>query len=233
MTSGIVNVLKPPGLTSHDAVARIRRIYGEKKVGHAGTLDPDAAGVLPVFIGKATRLLEYASVGTKGYRGTGILGVRTDTGDDSGNVLERMPANITEEQMNQALQQFRGKISTLLEDIAASVGTCACMLFLLRTKAGDFTIEDSFTLEEIETDPDAALLPPETAVTRLPVITVNELQAYRITNGVKTTVQGTAPGQYRLNYGNIFLGVVSVENEIIKPEKILVQINGNIDQLKH
>lgn len=111
MTSGIVNVLKPPGLTSHDAVARIRRIYGEKKVGHAGTLDPDAAGVLPVFIGKATRLLEYASVGTKGYRGTGILGVRTDTGDDSGNVLERMPANITEEQMNQALQQFRGKIS--------------------------------------------------------------------------------------------------------------------------
>ena len=111
MTSGIVNVLKPPGLTSHDAVARIRRIYGEKKVGHAGTLDPDAAGVLPVFIGKATRLLEYASVGTKRYRGTGILGVRTDTGDDSGNVLERMPANITEEQMNQALQQFRGKIS--------------------------------------------------------------------------------------------------------------------------
>jgi len=294
MTSGIVNVLKPPGLTSHDAVARIRRIYGEKKVGHAGTLDPDAAGVLPVFIGKATRLLEYASVGTKGYRGTGILGVRTDTGDDSGNVLERMPANITEEQMNQALQQFRGKISqvppmysalkiqgkklyeyarqglvleraartveiislsqvyfrnpyfcidvecskgtyirTLLEDIAASVGTCACMLFLLRTKAGDFTIEDSFTLEEIEKDPAAALLPPETAVTRLPVITVNELQAYRITNGVKTTVQGTAPGQYRLNYGNIFLGVVSVENEIIKPEKILAQINGNVDQLKH
>ena len=60
MTDGIVNVLKPPGMTSHDVVSRIRRIYGVKKAGHSGTLDPDAAGVLPVFIGNATRLLEYA-----------------------------------------------------------------------------------------------------------------------------------------------------------------------------
>ena len=88
MTDGIVNVLKPPGMTSHDVVSRIRRIYGVKKAGHSGTLDPDAAGVLPVFIGNATRLLEYASTNTKHYRAEGILGIRTDTGDDSGNVLE-------------------------------------------------------------------------------------------------------------------------------------------------
>ena len=64
MTGGIVNVLKPPGMTSHDVVSRIRHIYGVKKAGHSGTLDPDAAGVLPVFIGKATRLLEYEESGT-------------------------------------------------------------------------------------------------------------------------------------------------------------------------
>ena len=58
MNDGILNILKPPGMTSHDVVSRIRRIYHVRKVGHAGTLDPDAAGVLPVFIGNATRLLE-------------------------------------------------------------------------------------------------------------------------------------------------------------------------------
>ena len=71
MTDGIVNVLKPPGMTSHDVVSRIRRIYGIKKAGHSGTLDPDAAGVLPVFIGNATRLLEYAATGAKHYRAEG------------------------------------------------------------------------------------------------------------------------------------------------------------------
>lgn len=98
MTDGIVNVLKPPGMTSHDVVSRIRRIYGVKKAGHSGTLDPDAAGVLPVFIGNATRLLEYASTNTKHYRAEGILGIRTDTGDDSGNVLETKPVRIFPQQ---------------------------------------------------------------------------------------------------------------------------------------
>jgi len=111
MTDGIVNVLKPSGMTSHDVINRIRSIYGIKKAGHSGTLDPDAAGVLPVFIGNATRLLEYAATGTKHYRAEGMFGVRTDTGDDSGNVLETkaVPAVSTKEFEN-ALQQFRGEI---------------------------------------------------------------------------------------------------------------------------
>ena len=91
MTDGIINVLKPPGMTSHDVVSRIHRIYGIKKAGHSGTLDPDAAGVLPVFIGNATRLLEYAATATKHYRAEGMFGIRTDTGDDSGNILETKP----------------------------------------------------------------------------------------------------------------------------------------------
>ena len=72
MTDGIVNVLKPPGMTSHDVVSRIRRIYGIQKAGHSGTLDPDAAGVLPVFIGNATRLLEYAATASKRKRFTTV-----------------------------------------------------------------------------------------------------------------------------------------------------------------
>ena len=111
MTDGIVNVLKPPGMTSHDVVSRIRRIYGIKKAGHSGTLDPDAAGVLPVFIGNATRLLEYAATGTKHYRAEGMFGIRTDTGDDSGKVLETKPVpTVSASEFEEVLQQFRGKI---------------------------------------------------------------------------------------------------------------------------
>ena len=286
MTGGIVNVLKPPGMTSHDVVSRIRHIYGVKKAGHSGTLDPDAAGVLPVFIGKATRLLEYEASGIKQYRAEGILGIRTDTGDDSGNVLETKPVpDISAAELEEALQQFRGKIlqvppmysalkingkklyeyarkgieiertarpidifhldciklfppffcldiecskgtyiRTLLEDIAVSLGTFACMTFLLRTKAGDFSIEESHTLNEIAEDPVKVLLPPEYAVRKMEKLCVNVLQAFRITNGVRTTIKGTASGTYSLYLGNVFLGTVTVAEEIVKPEKILVQI---------
>ncbi|WP_374700395.1 tRNA pseudouridine(55) synthase TruB [Sporomusa ovata] len=87
MQSGIINVLKPPGMTSHDVVSYIRRLYSIKRVGHAGTLDPAAAGVLPVFIGKATRLVEYLADADKSYRAELTFGFETDTGDDTGKIL--------------------------------------------------------------------------------------------------------------------------------------------------
>ena len=108
---GIINVLKPPGMTSHDVITKIRHIYHIKKAGHAGTLDPDAAGVLPVFLGNATRLLEYASAERKCYRAEALLGVRTDTGDDSGTpVEEKTAAHLTRAKLEQVLAQFRGQI---------------------------------------------------------------------------------------------------------------------------
>ena len=108
---GIINVLKPPGMTSHDVITKIRHMYHIKKAGHAGTLDPDAAGVLPVFLGNATRLLEYASAERKCYRAEALLGVRTDTGDDSGTpVEEKTAAHLTRAKLEQALAQFRGQI---------------------------------------------------------------------------------------------------------------------------
>lgn len=79
---GILNILKPPGMTSHDVVARMRRLTGQKKIGHSGTLDPGAAGVLPVFFGKATRLIEYGMEWDKTYRVELTLGGKSETGDD-------------------------------------------------------------------------------------------------------------------------------------------------------
>ena len=110
MIDGIFNVLKPPGMTSHDVIAFLRRALNTKKVGHGGTLDPDAAGVLPVFTGTATRLLEFAVEGKKQYLVEVTLGKQTDTGDDSGNVVKEMPVPaFTEGALQKVLQGFLGK----------------------------------------------------------------------------------------------------------------------------
>lgn len=84
MTDGFLNVLKPPGMTSHDVVSFVRRTLRVKKAGHAGTLDPGAAGVLPVALGRATRLIEYLDEVDKSYRAEVRFGLATDSGDDLG-----------------------------------------------------------------------------------------------------------------------------------------------------
>jgi len=84
---GILNVNKPTGMTSHDVVAELRRILHEKKVGHTGTLDPDATGVLPVCLGKATKIIQFLQDDEKGYEGTITLGIVTDTLDAKGRIL--------------------------------------------------------------------------------------------------------------------------------------------------
>ncbi|XER13497.1 tRNA pseudouridine synthase B [Sporomusa aerivorans] len=107
--SGVINVLKPPGMTSHDVVAFIRRLYGIKRVGHAGTLDPAAAGVLPIFLGSATRLVEYLADADKSYRAELTFGFATDTGDDTGNILATSPCSKPESaQIKGVLASFVG-----------------------------------------------------------------------------------------------------------------------------
>ena len=104
---GIFNVLKPPGMTSHDVIGFLRRVLNTKKIGHGGTLDPDAAGVLPVFAGSATRLLSYAVDGRKQYTAEFTLGEQRDTGDDSGRIVRTMSVPpISEAELHQALQRF-------------------------------------------------------------------------------------------------------------------------------
>ncbi len=91
---GIIPFLKPPGITSHDAVAIVRRLLKEKKVGHSGTLDPLAGGVLPIYMGKATRLIEYGDEYEKTYVAEAIVGISTDTEDVSGRVIGTSLENI-------------------------------------------------------------------------------------------------------------------------------------------
>ena len=88
---GVINVWKPKGFTSFDVIARLRRIYHQKKIGHGGTLDPMAEGVLPVFLGRAARLIEYAPIHKKSYEAEFTMGISTDTEDMTGTILEKGP----------------------------------------------------------------------------------------------------------------------------------------------
>ena len=280
----IFNVLKPPKMTSHDVIGFLRRALNTKKIGHGGTLDPDAAGVLPVFAGSATRLLEFAVEGRKEYIAEFTLGAQTDTGDDSGEVVKTLPVpTFTEEKLQAVLNSFLGKqmqlppmysaikingkklyqlarqgvevertarpievyklellhytdksftvrvacskgtyIRVLGEDLATALGTCGTMSFLLRTQVGAYTIDKAYTLQEIAANPEACAAAPLTAVDALPKLSVNARQAARITNGVRTTLAGTADGRYALLGPNgEFLGIARCEDERLQAEKIL------------
>ena len=91
MKNGVLNVYKEAGFTSHDVVAKLRGICGQKKIGHTGTLDPDAVGVLPVCLGNATKLCDLLAGETKEYEAVLLLGRTTDTQDLTGTVLEERP----------------------------------------------------------------------------------------------------------------------------------------------
>ena len=281
----IFNVLKPPKMTSHDVIGFLRRALNTKKIGHGGTLDPDAAGVLPVFAGSATRLLEFAVEGCKEYIAEFTLGALTDTGDDSGEVVKTLPVpQFTQEQLLAVLARFIGPqlqlppmysaikingkklyqlarqgvevertarpievyklellhytetsftvrvacskgtyIRVLGEDLATALGTCGTMSFLLRTQVGAYTIDKAFTLQEIAANPEGCAAEPLTAVDALPKLRVNARQAARITNGVRTTLAGTADGRYvLLGPADEFLGIVRCEQERLQAEKILM-----------
>ena len=288
---GIFNVLKPPGMTSHDVIGFLRRALNTKKIGHGGTLDPDAAGVLPVFAGTATRLLSYAMEGRKQYIAEFTLGEQHDTGDDSGTLVKTMPVpELSEAKLKEVLQSFLGKqiqlppmysavkingqklyqlarkgveverkarpieiyklelldaklptesisakysftvavecskgtyIRVLGEDIATALGTCGTMSFLLRTQVGSYLLNEAHTLQEIAENPAGCCAEPITAVSHLPKLELTANQAARITNGVRTTVNGTVDGQYALLGPNSeFLGIGKCVDSKVQAEKI-------------
>ena len=288
---GIFNVLKPPGMTSHDVIGFLRRALNTKKIGHGGTLDPDAAGLLPVFAGTATRLLSYAMEGRKQYIAEFTLGEQRDTGDDSGTLVKTMPVpELSEAKLKEVLQSFLGKqiqlppmysavkingqklyqlarkgveverkarpieiyklelldaklptesisakysftvavecskgtyIRVLGEDIATALGTCGTMSFLLRTQVGSYLLNEAHTLQEIAENPAGCCAEPITAVSHLPKLELTANQAARITNGVRTTVNGTVDGQYALLGPNSeFLGIGKCVDSKVQAEKI-------------
>lgn len=110
MANGIIVIDKPQEWTSHDVVAKLRGLLCERRIGHAGTLDPLATGVLPVFVGRATRAVEFAADAGKEYIAGCKLGVITDTQDVTGTVLETRPVTATRAQVEAAMAQFRGDI---------------------------------------------------------------------------------------------------------------------------
>ena len=270
-------------MTSHDVIGFLRRALNTKKIGHGGTLDPDAAGVLPVFAGAATRLLSYAMEGRKQYIAEFTLGEQRDTGDDSGTVVKTMPVpELTVAQLQEVLQGFLGQqlqmppmysavkingqklyqlarkgveverqarpieiyklelldftstkftvavecskgtyIRVLGEDIATALGTCGTMSFLLRTQVGSYLLNEAHTLQEIAANPQGCCAKPISAVSHLPRLALTANQAARITNGVRTTVNGTADGQYALlGPGNEFLGIGKCVECKVQAEKI-------------
>lgn len=110
---GVINVNKPKEMTSFDVVAILKKILNTKKVGHTGTLDPDATGVLPICIGKATKLVEYLTSDRKKYKAAVQLGITTDTQDISGNVIKSCFPCVSENELKAAISSFIGEIEQI------------------------------------------------------------------------------------------------------------------------
>ncbi|MEZ3504521.1 MAG: tRNA pseudouridine(55) synthase TruB [Lachnospiraceae bacterium] len=219
MRNGVLNIYKERGFTSHDVVAKLRGIIKQKKIGHTGTLDPEAEGVLPVCLGKGTKLCGMLTDRDKVYETVLLLGQSTDTQDTAGTVVSSAQVDVTEEQAREAVMSFVGHyeqippmysalkvngqklcdlaragkeverkarpveiygidileislprvrmsvfcskgtyIRTLCHDIGEKLGCHGCMEKLLRTRAGQFLLEDSITLAEVERLRDEGLL---------------------------------------------------------------------------
>ena len=107
--NGVINVYKEKGYTSHDVVAKLRGILHQKKIGHTGTLDPDAEGVLPVCLGRGTKLCDVLADHDKEYEAVLLLGIVTDTQDITGTVIRTSPVSVTEDEIRECILSFRGE----------------------------------------------------------------------------------------------------------------------------
>ena len=250
MNSGVISFIKPPGLTSHDIVAIVRRKLKIKRVGHTGTLDPMAAGVLPICIGKGTKIVDFLMADKKVYRAELTLGSMTDTQDKLGEVLESSDKLVSEEEIRSVMAEFIGDISqippmysalkhngkklyelaregitverearirtiysldivsindnkivfdvscskgtyirTLCHDIGLKLGTFGHMSFLLRKSTGNFTLNNSITIEEFENFSneviDDMIIPVDKALSDFKKINVRDEIKFQISNGIK------------------------------------------------
>ena len=241
--NGILIINKPTEYTSRDVVNKIGGILRTKKVGHTGTLDPIATGVLLICIGNTTKLCEVLTSEYKEYIATIKLGIKTDTLDTTGTIIEEKEYNVSENQIKEVLNTFLGTstqttpiysavkvngkklyeyaregkavelpkreinitniellsykedkiifkttvskgtyIRALIDDICTKLNTVGTMSSLQRTKQGNFKIEDSYTIEDIQKG-NYKLLPIEEALTNLETITINDNLYNQVKNG--------------------------------------------------
>lgn len=246
---GIVNLYKNPGVTSHTALNNARRLFDCKKAGHCGTLDPNARGVLPIMLGNGVKVSEFLTDHDKSYIAELVLGIKTDTGDVTGNIIEKSSLSLPSfEEVRQAVKSFKGSylqtppmysalkvggkklvdmarkgieiertprqveiyavdlsekkgklfisvdcsrgtyIRTLCEDIGKKLGIPACMGELTRTRVGDFTAENSITLEELaEMSPEerkSRIIPVDEVLKNFPKAEIPSFFAGLIKNGL-------------------------------------------------
>lgn len=111
--TGILNVYKPKGMTSHDVVSFVRRQLKMKRIGHTGTLDPLATGVLPVLVGNATKLSDIIMADRKKYKARVTLGITTDTDDSTGDIIQKKDVSVTEKELNDVVKTFIGEIEQI------------------------------------------------------------------------------------------------------------------------
>ncbi len=283
---GIVPLLKPPGLSSSDCVVDIRRLFGEKRVGHLGTLAPGAAGSPPVCVGRAGRLFDYLVHKDKTYRFELILGTATDTQDSFGQVIETGERDIPTAALAAVLPRFTGEIEqlapaysalksngqklydlalrgidvpekrrpviirdlqllhqegegrfllemtcsrgtyvrTVCHDLGHALGTCGHMGCLLRTRSGPFSVERSFTVEELRELKEAgtlekALISCEAALQQFPALTLSDDRLIPTKNGLPTDLHGVdrqPDGVVRLYSGSLFLGIGRIEKNRVR-----------------
>jgi len=263
MPNGIIIIDKPSDWTSMDVCAKLRGILREKRVGHGGTLDPMATGVLPVFVGQATRAVEFAENSSKEYVAGLRLGQVTNTQDTSGETLETHPVTATKADVEAVLDRFRGDIQqippmysaikingqklydlarkgqeverkprsitiyelevleqvsetdylirclcskgtyvrTLCHDIGQALGCGGTLYSLRRTRAAGFTLADAVTIDDVQEQGEALLLPVDRFFDRYPALTLPTTRLDKMCRcGNPLKIHGTADGTYRI-YG--------------------------------
>lgn len=262
--NGILLIDKAEGWTSSDVVIKLKGVLRERRVGHSGTLDPMATGLLAVFVGRATRAVEFAEAHDKRYTAGLRLGVTTDTQDVTGSVLRSCPANVAEDELKAVLTRFTGEleqippmysaikingqklydiarrggeverrprhitvsgisvvgrsgndfvldiscskgtyIRTLCNDIGDALGCGGCMSSLRRTAAGDFSVSQAYTIDEVVAAAAAGeagklLLPTDSMFAALPRCTAGAQDERRIKNGNEIKTPALADGDYRV-----------------------------------
>ena len=231
--NGILPVDKPAGWTSFDVLAKLRGALGTRKLGHSGTLDPMATGVLAVFIGQATSAADRQLDHDKTYEATLRLGLRTDTGDVTGTTLEieYLGSPAPDEYTVRVACSKGTYIRVLAEEIGDALGVPATLSALRRTQAGVFSLAQCHTLPEIlaaaesgELETNGWVLPIESVFTPLPALHVNSGVKAHLLNGCPTSHYAAADGRYR-TYDEIgaFLGLASVEGGVLKVEKLFCE----------
>ena len=280
---GLFNIYKEEGMTSHDVVAKMRKILKTKTVGHTGTLDPNATGVLVIAVGRATKVIEYMENDDKVYNAELTLGITTDTEDIWGNVLETVDVkglDLDFERVSQIIKSFIGKqlqvppmysalkvngkklyelaregkeierkgreieifdinnikqtgekiaftvhcskgtyIRTLCKDIGEKIGCGATMSKLERVKAGNFYIDETAKLSEVENEPERYVKDFEIVLKKFPILSLDKNDATLYKNGVKLLKKGLENGIYRVYIEDKLYGTCTVLNGIIKSAK--------------